>query len=164
MSSQTYGSVAGTLVAVEFTAYGVPAPQGSKNPFGGESNPRTKPWRADVKDKAVEAMGERLPLLGAVKATVVFVFPRPKAHYRTGKNAHLLRDDAPLFHGSKRGGDTDKLQRAIGDALTGVVYRDDSQIAAWDVAKVYGDRAGAHIRISEATEEDLPDVYRPSAR
>ena len=44
--------------------------------------------------------------------------------------------------------DLDKLERAIGDALTGIVFRDDSQIAWWSVWKVYGEPARAHIEIA----------------
>jgi hypothetical protein len=100
--------------------WGTPAPKGSKNQFGGESSKKVKPWMDSVK----QAVGEALPegwgvLRGPVKITATFVFVRPKSHYRTGKNAGVLRDDAPLFHTNP--GDTDKLQRAIGDALSGVV-------------------------------------------
>jgi Holliday junction resolvase RusA-like endonuclease len=131
---------------IGFIAHGVPAPQGSKNQFGGESNPRTKPWRAAVTAEAAAAMEGRELFSGPVMVRVVFQFPRPKAHFRTGKNAHLLRDDAPLYFSDKTP-DLDKLQRAIGDALTGVVFRDDKQIAWWDTRKVYGDRGLARISV-----------------
>ncbi len=80
-----------------------------------------------------------------MKVTVTFVFPRPKSHYRTGKNAGILRDDAPLYKDSTP--DTDKLERAIGDALTGVVFSDDAKVAWWDARKMYGDRAEAIVTV-----------------
>ena len=138
------------MKVVAFTVHGVPAPQGSKNPWGGEANPRTRPWRAAVSAAAAEEMGEEGVLLGPVEVRVTFRFPRPKAHYRTGKNADLLRDTAPTFHTSYP--DLDKLQRAIGDSLTGVVLRDDKQIARWVVAKEYGDQALAHVYVSPLEE------------
>jgi crossover junction endodeoxyribonuclease RusA len=96
-----------------------------------------------------EAWGDRPILLGPVSVRVTFAFPRPKSHFRTGKNAHLLRDDHPFYKQGKP--DTDKLQRAIGDSLTGVVMRDDSQIVHWNVRKLYDDQAYADITIIDLT-------------
>lgn len=128
-----------------FTVAGVPAPQGSKNPWGGEANPRTRPWRAAVTAAAHEAMGERVPTLGPVKVRARFYFMRPKSHFGSGRNAAIVKDSAPDFHTTFP--DLDKLQRAIGDSLTGVVVRDDKQIAAWDVEKIYSESAGVFIRV-----------------
>jgi hypothetical protein len=33
---------------IRLTVIGIPAPQGSKTPWGSEANPRTRPWRATV--------------------------------------------------------------------------------------------------------------------
>lgn len=128
---------------IEIVVPGVAAPQGSKNPWGGEANPHVKSWRETVARAAAAKNGTIID--GPVLVSATFVFPRPKKHYRTGKNAHLLRDDAPRWHTGKP--DTDKLERAIGDALTGVVLRDDSQIAFWKARKRYGSWARAEIRV-----------------
>ena len=46
-----------------------------------------------------------------------------------------------------------KLIRAVEDALTGIVWRDDAQVAVQKVAKVYGDEPqGAVITIEEIEE------------
>jgi crossover junction endodeoxyribonuclease RusA len=74
-----------------------------------------------------------------------FVFPRPRSHYRTGKNQHLLRDSAPIWHATKP--DVDKLCRAVFDSLSGVLIQDDSQIASLRAEKVYAD------------PEDVPGVH-----
>lgn len=56
-----------------------------------------------------------------------FYFKRPKSHYtKSGK----LCSSAPLRHTSKP--DSDKLERTVLDALTGVAYKDDSY--AYDTA------------------------------
>ena len=34
----------------------------------------------------------KLPLTGDIDLKLIFFMPRPKAHYRTGKYAHLLKD------------------------------------------------------------------------
>lgn len=124
---------------------GVPQQQGSKNQWGAEDNPRVRGWRQHVADKALEALDGEPPLDGPVKVDVLFVFPRPKSHYHTGKNAGRLRFSAPTYHTSVP--DLDKLQRAVGDALSAVVIRDDRQIACWSVVKLYGDNPGAQILV-----------------
>lgn len=135
------------------TIIGIPAPQGSKNPWGGEANPNTRPWRATVAAEAAlhrdQITGDSLAA-GPLKVTARFYFPRPKSHYRTGKNAHVLKDTAPDYCATKP--DLDKLQRAIGDALTGVLIRDDSQIVQWDATKLYGEPARCELLI-EATRQ-----------
>ncbi len=133
---------------IPIVVYGIPAPQGSKAPYGGESNPRTKPWRAAVAAEAATVMDGQEMLSGPLFVTVSFYFPRPKSHYRTGKHASVLRDDAPEYHAVKP--DTDKLQRAIGDALTGICFRDDSQISWWDAVKRYGEPARCELEIEVA--------------
>jgi Holliday junction resolvase RusA-like endonuclease len=125
--------------------FGLPAPQGSKDPWGGEANKRTKPWREQVA-QVIGAARRDMPLLrGPVKVEVVFAFPRPKAHYRTGKHAGELRPDAPYWHIAPN--DTDKLCRAIGDALTGVAWADDKQVSWWDARKIYAEQAYAEVTI-----------------
>lgn len=130
---------------IEFIVYGIPASQGSKNPFGGESNPRTKPWRAVVYAEAVKRMNGRPLLNGPVAVSIRFGFPRPKSHYRTGRYAQLLREDAPEWKDTAP--DLDKCQRAILDALTGTVVVDDRQVAKLDASKFFTDRPGAQITV-----------------
>jgi Holliday junction resolvase RusA-like endonuclease len=138
---------------LSFTVPGTPAPQGSKTPFGGEANPHIKSWRETVARAAHERWPVG-PIFGPVKVVVVFVFPRPKAHFRTGQYADVLRPNAPEWHTSTP--DLDKLQRGIGDALkAGGMLRDDSQIAAWDVRKVYGHRPAAQITVRGLDHEEL---------
>lgn len=64
---------------------------------------------------------------GALEVEYTFVFPRPKSHYRTGKNSHLLRDDAPKFCDSVKK-DIDNLEKFFADAFNCVHYLDDRQI------------------------------------
>lgn len=132
---------------IELTVHGIPAPQGSKTPWGTEANPNTRPWRAAVAAEAAQAMNDRPLLAGPLALEVFFVFPRPKSHYRSGRHAHDLKPTAPVYHSSKP--DTDKLLRAIGDSLTGTVVRDDAQLAHVRATKVYGAHACARILIRE---------------
>lgn len=119
-----------------------------------ESSKGLKPWRA-----AIAACAPRLPALldGPLDVQLQFCFPRPKKHYRTGKSAHLLRPDAPRWHTSKP--DADKLERAVLDSLTAVIYRDDAQVALLHAAKVWctGDEMpGVVVTVREIDSQEEP--------
>ena len=43
------------------------------------------------------------PWEGPVAMTATFYFSRPKSHFRTGKFAHVLKPDAPLWHTNRNG-------------------------------------------------------------
>lgn len=144
---------------LEFRVYGLPAPQGSKsvNPRSGrmfeQGQKKLTPWRAAVKQAASTAASmtgtERFD--GPVAVTIVFTFKRLKSHYGTGRNAAVLRPDAPLYKHTKP--DVDKLERATFDAITAAgVWADDSRVAHTSIDKVYGDVEGAHIRIRALQE------------
>ena len=128
---------------IAFIVRGIPAPQGSKTPYGTEDNPHTRPWRATVAEAAARELDGDGPLTGAVQVRVLFVFPRPKTHYGRGGNADRLRPSAPVYHTVYP--DLDKLERAIGDALSGTLLRDDKQIVSWSTFKVYGNDPRAEI-------------------
>lgn len=78
-----------------------------------------------------------LPLDQPVHLRMVFSFPRPKSHYRTGRNSHLLRPGAPSRPSGKP--DLDKLARSTCDALsTAAIVRDDARVVEFDrLAKVW---------------------------
>lgn len=150
------------MTALRITVHGTPAAQGSKRHVGNgvmiEDSKRTKPWRDSVKsatEAAIaewesEAEREWKPLDGPIRVTVAFRFPRPKKHYRTGRFADVLRDDAPAYHSGSP--DIDKCVRAVFDALTQAgAWRDDSRVAMVFATKVYADRPGCSIHI-ETTE------------
>lgn len=119
--------------AIQFTVIGTPVPKGSAKAFvrgkhaaiTASNVERLRPWEALVRDAATQA-GAKI-VSGPVEVNLVFSFRRPKAHFRTGKNAHILRDGYPEHHTQKP--DLDKLERAILDGITGVVVVDDSQVA-----------------------------------
>lgn len=149
---------------IELMIIGTPAPQGSKTRTRWgvrEDNPHTKPWRATVAAEAAEAWHGRPLIEGPVELDAFFVLPRPKHHYRTGTNAHLLKESAPVWCETKP--DADKLARAIGDALSGVLLRDDKQIVMWTIRKVYGSPARCEIRITAAADLVNDSVKPPGA-
>ena len=141
-------------MTVAFTVYGEPAPQGSKTVARSssgathvrEDNPNTEPWRNAVAAAAAEAMDGRDPIGGPVRLEVAFVFARPRSHFGTGRNAGRLKASAP--HYAAKVPDVDKLVRAVGDALSGIVLVDDSRIVELVASKHYGSPA-AHVTVSE---------------
>jgi len=133
------------LREIEFRVLGLPIAQGSKNQFGGESSKFLKPWRNDIKVAAFEQMNGEPPWAGPVQLRATFVFPRPQSHYRTGKRAGEVKANAPGWKTSAP--DLDKLMRAIGDAMTGVVYRDDAQIVSSAESKIWGQNPGVVIKV-----------------
>lgn len=129
------------MSSVFIKVQGLPAPQGSKRHVGNgvmvESSRHVKPWREDVRAAALAQLGDDWQLLdGPLLVSMTFSFARPKSHYRTGRNAHLLRDLAPMFpHGMP---DLSKLARATEDALTRVLWTDDSRVVEYErLAKRY---------------------------
>jgi Holliday junction resolvase RusA-like endonuclease len=131
------------------TVYGDPAPQGSKNFLGrsaitgkgimAEQSKKVQPWRVDVKaaaENALRVAGMPPPLDCPIAARAVFSFRRPKSHYRTGKFAQLLREDAPAYPCTPP--DLSKLIRSTEDALKGLVWVDDGRVSFYTrLAKVW---------------------------
>lgn len=135
---------------MSFTVHGVPQPAGSKTAgrtkdgrmFVRDSARRSAPWKRQVAQAAGEAMNGGGLLDGALRLGVCFVVPRPKGHY----GAKGLRPSAPE-HPTVRP-DVTKLLRAVEDACTGVVWRDDAQVV-WQVAwKEYGEPAHCLVTVT----------------
>jgi crossover junction endodeoxyribonuclease RusA len=135
---------------ITFTAYGIPAPKGSTKAFmprGGRfpivtaDNKRTKPWQSIVQAAAIDAIGGNLILFpdGPVSIAVEFYLPRPKSLPKRVVH-HLKKPDC------------DKCIRSVLDALTGVIWRDDSQVVRIHATKFYASDASmprAFIQIEE---------------
>jgi Holliday junction resolvase RusA-like endonuclease len=103
-------------------------------------------WRSDVRDEAKTAMREQLWVMAepgdALELTTIIVRARPSEHLGTGRNAGTLKPWAFDLRPTPQP-DSTKLVRAIEDALTKVLWHDDSQIVRHVTEKVYGDQVGA---------------------
>ncbi len=152
--------------AIVFEIFGEPRPQGSKIPqviyrkgpkgpepvvkngrvivVARDDNPDLRAWRQGVAQAARRAYGGPL-LIGAVSLEITFYRPRPRSHYGAGRNAGRLKPYAPKWPTTKP--DNTKLRRAIEDALSGVIYRDDSQIVDGMDYKRYGDCYRTVVRV-----------------
>ena len=144
---------------IQFFVAGKPQPRGSKNAFAfrrktgklgvgmSDSNPKSGDWMAAVSVVAQQAMNGSPPLTGPVALRLEFIMPRPKGHYGSGKNSDKLKPSAPYWHTGKP--DRLKLARAVEDALTSIVYADDSQTIAGPITKRYGVNPGVQIVVEE---------------
>lgn len=131
---------------ISFRVHGRPAPQGSKRGFvrGARAvvvdvnHDALMSWRSVVADAArqvYDAQRDGLIDVG-LEVDMTFYFTRPKGHFGAGRNRAQLKAHAPLEHIVKP--DNDKLERAVFDALTGVVWRDDCLVHTCTTRKRYG--------------------------
>lgn len=146
-------------MTLSFVVPGVAQPAGSKRAFvkGGravvvDDAKGSRPWKNAVSAEAAKAMtfhsddgtsGYRPPLEGPLELQVIFWLPRPKGHY----GARGLRPSAPAYPAVRP--DATKLLRAVEDAMTGIVWRDDAQVVHQVVGKRYGEPARTEIQVRE---------------
>ena len=120
---------------------GVPAPQGSKVALGGmamrEASAGLQAWRMRIGLAANQARHGRELYTDAVSVRLSFVLPRPKA---------LAGRQTPPA--AKRP-DLDKLSRAVFDALTGTLWKDDSLVVT----------LMAHKRIAGPAEQPGVEIH-----
>lgn len=76
-------------------------------------------------------------------------FSRPKSHFGTGRNAGVLKPNAPLRRHCRRKPDGDKIARAIMDALENCCWKDDCQVVMCKVRKWWSDKYLTTILISD---------------
>lgn len=133
---------------ISFTVHGKAQPAGSKRGFYKDgrvvvvdASINSRPWKAQVSDAGAQAMNGQSLLEGPLMLALEFYIPRPKGHY----GVHGLRRSAPAIPTVRP--DLLKLARAVEDALTGIVYRDDAQIAREILDKFYGEPARVEVRV-----------------
>lgn len=133
---------------IEFQVRGRSAPKGSGRailnrktgraqyvPSGSGANQKAlRSWDAAVREAAAAAVAGALapPFVGVPLAVqIVFRLGRPAGHW--GKQG--LKPSAPAYPITKP--DADKLARSTLDALTGILFDDDSRIVRQVVEKAY---------------------------
>ena len=87
------------------------------------------------------------PFAGPVAVTYRFCFSRPKSHFGTGRNADELKASAPHWHAQRP--DLVNLMKCLEDALTGIVWKDDSQVAEIDAAKFWAQRDAVEVTVEK---------------
>ena len=119
---------------------GVPQPQGSKTPgrrsdgtpFLREANPNLKDWRTAV-GFVLQSEWHGPPLDGPLSVEFNFGLLRPKSVSEKRRPHPTVKPDL------------DKLERAVMDALTGIVIVDDALVVELHSTKEYSDEAGVSI-------------------
>jgi Holliday junction resolvase RusA-like endonuclease len=140
--------------AIIITIEGVQQPAGSKRAFLMQSkgriilrkngspminvvdaNKNAAPWKKLVADQARLTYSGPL-LTGPLELCVDFDVVRPKSHFtKSGKPSSAWRSHPTVKP------DATKLLRAVEDALTSIVWKDDAQIVLQTVSKAYGDKS-----------------------
>lgn len=140
---------------ITFFCPGLPKPGGSKKAFYNAKLGRSlivdasnnKDWRTALGVYAQQARGDQPLYDEPLTLTVNFFMPRPKNHFRTNGE---LKPNAPIFHSSRP--DATKLLRCLEDALTNILWKDDSQIVIQSVIKRYGNEPGARVWVKTIKE------------
>jgi Holliday junction resolvase RusA-like endonuclease len=127
-------------------------PKGWTRPIITDSNRNLKQWQqlvAEGADRALAATPDAELLTGAVRLTIAFYLPRPKSLPKKAL-AHVKKPDL------------DKLIRGVKDALTKVVWMDDSQVVELVATKQYAlEMPHVDIRV-EPTAGCQPVVVPPA--
>ncbi len=149
---------------VEVTVAGGAEPAGSKQPgmsstgkmFVRDANPKSREWKDRVAGAAAEAY-TKAAVDAALHFEVTEYRVRPAGHYGSGRNAGIVKDSAPAYPTTVP--DLTKIVRGVEDALTKIVWVDDSRVVSLTATKSFGPQAGVVLRVwamDAQTAADLP--------
>ena len=121
---------------------GQPVTQGSKAPgrLREVNGTKLRIWREAIGWRVKAAGWHRDLIHGPVRLELRFVLPV------------IASASDRYWAWSHRSGDLDKLIRAVGDALTGLAYTDDSRVVQLQASKVHGTTPGVHITVEAIGE------------
>jgi Holliday junction resolvase RusA-like endonuclease len=127
---------------------GTPVPQGSLRPFMAGGRPQVRysnreplaMWRDAVRDGCPITE----PDTGPFRVSMQFRIARPQGHYGKAGIMPRYEDATPCTRP-----DLDKLVRAVLDALTMRVWRDDSQVVEVKASKRYSLSPGVTIMVDK---------------
>lgn len=116
-------------------------PKGARYPILTSSNASLKDWEQIVRHVAQDYSDAYTT--GPVRIRLRFNLPRPKSLSARVSRPHTKRPDV------------DKLARAVLDALTGVLFKDDSQVYCLMATKMYANAGEPpNVRITVNTKHD----------
>jgi crossover junction endodeoxyribonuclease RusA len=129
------------MTAVSFQVRGLPVAQGSSRAFAVNGKARIvstsaplSAWRNAIAVAASREMGTDPLLDEPLSVTATFLLPRPASIPKKRVYPAVKPD-------------LDKLVRALLDALTGVVWRDDSRVVELDISKQYSVTPGVTVTV-----------------
>lgn len=135
---------------IKFEVHGTPIPWKAPvtNRFGGiHGREDMKAWQAAITEIAMNIMGDDPPLDGPIYLGLDFMLDIP-GYIRRSKKKHmsaLSGDIAPV----KRP-DLSNFVKCVEDALSGVVFVDDSQVICCHSSKKYSHVSGVVIAVNLA--------------
>jgi len=115
-------------------------PKGARFPVITHDNPKTRPWVSAVRIQAQQHAPIQL-WLGPITLELLFTLQKPQSLPKRRPSWAIRRPDI------------DKLVRTICDSLTGVIYKDDSQIIYQSAKKEYGNAPGVTVVISQVPQD-----------
>jgi Holliday junction resolvase RusA-like endonuclease len=87
-----------------------------------------------------------------IKCILNFYCKRPKNHYKTGKNANILKESSPKYNTNNK--DLDNMVKFVLDALNDKLYADDRQIFEMTCSKLYSENNGyIYVKFVEIDDE-----------
>lgn len=108
---------------------------------------------------AQQAMASHPPIDGPVRLVVIQTFAIPESWPRKKRELALAGSVRPNVKP-----DWDNLGKIVSDALNGIVYLDDKQVASASIEKWYGPRPECEVVVTtiEQTKHSAPRVEMPS--
>ena len=137
-------------MSIEITVLGEPkAQKRHRHARRGNFIATYDPSSADKGDflSIVQRSAPEKPFDCPIKVDAAFYFSRPKSHFKTGKNSHLLKDNVAVWHTSRN--DCDNLLKFVMDAMNKIYWKDDATISQCTVKKQYSDNPRTEIKITE---------------
>jgi Holliday junction resolvase RusA-like endonuclease len=89
-----------------------------------------------------------------IKCVLHFFCKRPKNHFKSGKNSHLLKDTSPKYNTNNK--DLDNMVKFVLDALNDKLYTDDSLIIEINCSKHYTENDGYIYMKFLEVDETIP--------
>ena len=113
-----------------------------------------KRYQTHIRMAAEAVMRERDPLTGPLVLAATFVMPVPKSFSKRRHSQALIGAERPITRP-----DASNLLKALEDALSGVVYRDDAQLVEVHVRKVFGDKPQMQAEVKPLGAGELAHVF-----
>ena len=131
---------------IKFLVKTRPKPQQRHRSRGGRF--QYDPSAKDKKDFLLQCkqFAPKIPTLRNIEMELTFCYKRPKNHFRSKNKILILKEDSPLYKGSKA--DIDNLAKFYIDSMNGVFYKDDAQIVSLSANKVWGSEDYVLVKIS----------------
>lgn len=120
---------------------------------------KSRNFKAEVAILASTAHWPRAPYSVEVEVYIYAWLPIPKSWSK--KKQQLALDGK--IRPTTRGNDCDNLAKSIMDGMTGIVYKDDSQVTSLHVYKRYSDKPRTSVLVTGWLTDDELKVFDPKA-